>query len=61
VSIIIDRDALIIGTKFDTPYENDCIVTRAPDESGNFMARDSDGIECEFHISMVEWVHRTEI
>jgi hypothetical protein len=59
LGVIIDPDTLIIGVKFDTPFENDCIVIRPPDKSGNLLGRDSDGIKCEFHVSMVEWVHRT--
>lgn len=41
------------GTVFDTDFEFGCVATSAPDNDGNFTARDSDCVECEFHVSMV--------
>lgn len=42
-----------IGMKFDTNYETGCIVVALPDAQGNFVGLDSDGVECEFHVSMI--------
>lgn len=41
------------GTVFNTAAENGCVALAAPDYMGNFMARDSDGVECEFSMVMV--------
>lgn len=45
-----------VDTVFDTPFETGCRVTVVcPDSnvSSNFMAIDSDGVECEFSTVMV--------
>lgn len=42
-----------IGQVFNTAYESGCVVVSLPDSNGNFVALDSDGVECEFHVSMV--------
>jgi hypothetical protein len=44
---------LTIGMMFDTAYEQGCVVVSLPDAQGNFIALDSDGVECDFHVSMV--------
>lgn len=41
------------GTRFDTPFEDGCVAVEVPDDLGNFVALDSDGIECLFFIDMV--------
>jgi hypothetical protein len=45
------------GVAFDTPYEKGCVALEAPNSHGSFLALDSDGIECDFHVAMV--VERT--
>ncbi len=42
------------GTVFSTLAESGCVATTAPDEDGNFDARDSDGVVCSFWLGMVE-------
>ena len=42
-----------MGTRFATEVETGCIVTTAPDGDGGFLALDSDGVECLFHILAV--------
>lgn len=49
---------LRIGTTFSTLYEGKCTVTSLPDSDGNFRALDSDGVECEFHVSMIVNINR---
>lgn len=44
---------LRVGTRFATEVETGCIVTAAPDGDGGFLALDSDGVECRFHILAV--------
>lgn len=44
---------LTIGRSFATEAETGCVVAGPVDEDGNFLARDSDGVECEFNILMV--------
>jgi hypothetical protein len=48
---------LTTGTIFDTPFESGCTVTVSPLDHDaatlNFIALDSDGVECEFDIRMV--------
>lgn len=44
---------IALGTVFDTPFENGCVAVEAPDDLGNFVALDSDGVECLFFIDMV--------
>ena len=60
----ISEHHLPTGTRFDTPFESGCVVTEPPTAerwlgTGGFLALDSEGVECQFHVSMVEWVHRT--
>jgi len=42
------------GTVFDTPAESGCVALTEPDENGDFNALDSDGVECQFNIVMVQ-------
>lgn len=44
---------MVIGQRFCTPYEHGCIVTSLPDEDGEFLALDSDGVECSFNVDMI--------
>lgn len=44
------------GQVFSTPYESGCVVTELPESNGNFMALDSDGVECLFNLVMVSSV-----
>ena len=44
---------LAVGRRFDTEFETGCVVTGPVEEGGNFLARDSDGVECSFNILMV--------
>lgn len=46
-------DKIKAGAIFNTRAEVGCIVVSQPDFHGNFVANDSDGIECEFHVGMV--------
>ena len=48
-----------IGQVFNTPFEEGCVVTGAADADGNFMAKDSDGVECRFNEVMVMKVDDT--
>jgi len=45
------------GTVFDTPFEDGCTVTTSPGLDSfapkNFLATDSDDVECEFSTVMV--------
>jgi hypothetical protein len=45
-----------VGDKFSTPFEKGCVVTKESDIYGNFLALDSDGIECQFNEVMIEEV-----
>lgn len=45
--------AMQIGDTFSTLYEKRCIVITLPDSEGEFIALDSDGVECSFHVSMI--------
>jgi hypothetical protein len=53
-----EKQPLPIGTVFDTPAESGCVVTSLPDADGNFLALDSDGVECSFSRVMVARVHQ---
>ena len=44
---------LTIGMVFATKYEKGCLCVTLPDSEGNFIGIDSDGVECDYHISMV--------
>lgn len=44
---------LTVGARFDTEAESGCVVTGPVEDNGNFLARDSDGVECQFNILMV--------
>lgn len=46
-------EPLKIGDRFDTPYEQGCTVTSLPDRDGNFLALDSEGVECQFDGRMI--------
>lgn len=41
------------GAIFDTLFETGCVALAAPDDLGNFDARDSDGVVCSFGAAMV--------
>lgn len=49
---------LSVGTRFATELETGCQVTAAPDEDGGFLALDSDGVECRFHVLAVVCIER---
>ena len=55
------RDVMNIhtGDTFGTPYERGCVALEEPDEYGNFLATDSDGVECAYSTSMVTAVLET--
>lgn len=42
-----------IGTTFDTDYEKGCVSMTEPDSHGNFLAQDSDGVICSYHVLMI--------
>ena len=42
-----------VGTVFDTEYESSCVAVSEPNADGEFIAKDSDGVECWFNVSMV--------
>lgn len=44
---------LTIGARFATEAETGCAVPGPVEDNGNFMALDSDGVECSFNILMV--------
>ena len=44
---------MVIGDRFDTMFETGCTVSSLPDVDGNFLAIDSDGVVCVFHVDMV--------
>lgn len=47
-------DLLKPGTSFDTHHERGCVVVEAPAPGSlEFVARDSDGVECSFSVRMV--------
>jgi hypothetical protein len=46
-----------VGGLFDTVAERGCVATSEPDEVGNFLAVDSEGVECEFTTRMIVQVH----
>ncbi len=54
---MIDRDdlphVLQVGTVFETPFEEGCVVTRPINHLGGFIALDSQGVSCQFHPDMV--------
>jgi hypothetical protein len=45
--------SLNVGDIFDTPFETGCVVTEPVDSDGNFVAIDSDGVECNYTVRMV--------
>jgi hypothetical protein len=46
--------ALVPGALFDTPFEDRCRVTSAPDPTNNynFIALDSEGVECTYSLAI---------
>jgi hypothetical protein len=42
-----------VGDVFNTPFESGCIVTEEPDQFGNFLALDHEGVECQYNMKMV--------
>lgn len=50
-----EREPLVapVGCLFDTVAERGCTATSEPDAVGNFLAVDSDGVECEFSTQMI--------
>ena len=41
------------GATFATPFESGCVVIDAPDSDGNFLAWDSDQVQCWYSTEMV--------
>jgi len=68
--ITFDVSALKVGTVFDTEYEDGCRVTVAPNADHgyvargttapqvNFLASDSEGVECEYSTAMIAWIRK---
>lgn len=48
---------LAIGDQFDTEAETGCVIQSLPDAEGNFVGLDSDRIEREFCLSMINAVY----
>lgn len=46
-------DPIEPGRVFCTPFERDCVVVTSPDADENFLALDSNGVECELSIAVV--------
>lgn len=52
-----------VGTKFTTPYEafqdpsQPCIALTVPDICGEFLAIDTEGIECMFCVAMISEIY----
>jgi hypothetical protein len=44
-----------VGDTFDTPFEKGCVVVEVYNDfrKGSFLATDSDGVLCQFHVDMV--------
>lgn len=61
--IRFDMSALTPGTRFDTEAESRCEVVTTPTPGydptppGNFVAYDSERVLCDFHVSMITWIH----
>jgi hypothetical protein len=55
---MVAAELLTVGMQFATPFEAGCVVTTLPDKDGDFLAFDSDGVECSFHVNMVERIER---
>lgn len=51
------KATLHVGTVFNTPFESNCVVTSEIDTEGNFLAKDSEGVECEFSTEMISFIH----
>jgi len=41
---------IVAGRIFDTPYETGCVAINSPDESGDFAALDSEGVEVSCNV-----------
>jgi hypothetical protein len=57
-------DAIKPGTKFDTPFENNCVVASESDieiaaKGKHFMfdAYDAENVLCRYTSLMVSWIH----
>jgi len=55
--LILKRKFLQKGVTFDTEEERNCEVTTPPNEVGDFLAFDSDHVECQFNVDMVKKIH----
>jgi hypothetical protein len=44
---------LRVGTLFETPFEVGCKSLTLPDADGAFTALDSEGVECDYTITMI--------
>lgn len=52
--MLVPHELIVPGARFDTEFEENCVVVEAPGaDTGGFLARDSEGVECQFHTSMV--------
>lgn len=49
-----EKVEIVVGSVFDTESEAGCISLSSPNQFGNFITRDSDGVECQFNIAMVK-------
>jgi len=56
----IDASKLVPGTVFSTAYETGCVVLSVPSVGalGDFLGRDSSGVECQFGVQMVTAIER---
>ena len=55
--LILKRKFLQKGVTFDTKEERNCEVITPPNADGDFIAFDSDHVECQFNIEMVTKIH----
>jgi hypothetical protein len=61
----MDRAAMpaviVVGDEFATPFERGCLALTDPDERGEFVGTDSDGVEVSFHVDMIAEVTREAV
>lgn len=57
---MVTKDQITPGTKFSTPYEDNCTVVTQVDGLGCFVGIDSDGVKCTYFIEMVTKIHSKE-
>lgn len=51
--VTIQPNQLLAGVTFDTEHEWGCLVLERPDDRGEFLALDSDGVRAMFHVAQV--------